>query len=101
MELTFKERLQIFGGDLLRRLNRIRKEMVTRLNAIGMLVALYALANPEVSDKILGFVPEGQRPIAAVVFPLIWFWLVQKGKEVDKAKTVEKARANLIEEIQS
>lgn len=85
---TFKA----IGVCFLERLNRIRKEMVTRLNAIGALLALYALANPVISDKVLGFVPEQHRALAGVLLPVFWFWLVQKGKEVDRKKVIEQAK---------
>lgn len=76
------------GANWLQRLNRIRREFVSWLNGIGAVIALYALANPVVSDKLLGFIPEDYREIAAIALPVAWFWLVQKGKEVDRQRTI-------------
>ena len=84
--------LKLIGECILERLNRIRKEMVTRLNAIGALLALYALPNPVISDKVLGFVPEDHRALAGILLPVFWFWLVQKGKEVDRNRVIEQAK---------
>lgn len=63
------------------------REVITWLNSGASLVALYALQNPVISDKVLFFVPDGAlRQLAAVVLPIIWFWVVQKGKEIDKQR---------------
>lgn len=71
----------------LQRLRYTWKQVVTWLNGIGSLVALYALQNPVISDKLLGFIPAGHyRDIAAVALPVAWFWVVQKGKEIDRLR---------------
>ena len=86
------EKLKDIWANIWQRLNRIRKELVTQLNAIGALLALYALANHDVHEKLLGFVPEEHRKLAAIILPIAWFWLVQKGKEIDKARTITAVR---------
>jgi hypothetical protein len=82
---------------VLQRLKRIQKEIVTRLNAIGALIALYALANPVISDSVLGFLPEPYRPVASVLLPIFWFWIVQKGKEIDRDRVIEKVKEGEIQ----
>lgn len=84
---------------LLARFNRIRKEVVTKLNAIGALLALYALSNPDINESVLGSLPSDFQKVATVLLPLAWFWLVQKGKEIDKAKTVARTEEKVIDAL--
>lgn len=94
---SLKQLVEYGFWNLVDRLNKLRKEMVTRLNMLGALLALYALANPTINEKVLGFIPEGGlRETASILLPIAWFWLVQKGKEIDKAKTLRDARLDQI-----
>lgn len=86
-------------ANILARFNRIRTEVVTKLNAIGALLALYALSNPSINESVLGFLPSDFQKIATVLLPLLWFMLVQKGKEIDKAKTVAVTEEKVIDKM--
>ena len=72
---------------LLERLKAAYRSIVTWLNSIGALIAAYALQNQVISDRVLFFIPEGPaRDAASVILPIVWFWIVQKGKKIDEKR---------------
>jgi hypothetical protein len=68
---------------LLGRVRAAYRSILTWLNSIGVLIALYALANPQSVQQIIDAIPQPYRQIAAIALPVAWFWLVQKGKAID------------------
>jgi hypothetical protein len=89
--MTF-EAITDAGLNLLQRIKQALREVITWLNGLFTLVALYALAHHDVHEKLLPFIPENYRSAASVLLPLATFWLVQKGKEIDKARTIAQSR---------
>lgn len=79
-------RLAAIARCALGRVRQAYREIITWLNSIGALLALYALANPSSVQQFISAVPEPYRQIAAIALPIGWFWLVQKGKEIDKKR---------------
>jgi hypothetical protein len=86
------ERLNNLLANMLQRLSQAFGQIVTRFNALFTVLALYAMAHHDVHEKLLPFVPEDYRQIAGVILPIAFFWLAQKGKEVDRARTIAQAR---------
>lgn len=80
-------RLRLIAACLLQRVRDAYWYVMTWLNSAASLVCLYALQNPVISDRVLFFIPEGTaRDAASVILPLIWFWIVQKGKAIDEKR---------------
>ena len=87
------EQIVAYIEDGLQRLRRAWAQVQTWFNGLFTLVALYALQNPVVSDRMLAFIPEGLlREAVAVLGPIAMFWLAQKGKEIDRQRTIVQAR---------
>jgi hypothetical protein len=78
--------------NLVQRFNRIRKEAITWLNGLFTVLALYVMAHHDVHEKLLPFIPEDYRSYASVALPVFMFWMAQKGKEIDKARTIAETR---------
>jgi hypothetical protein len=86
------EMLKDFAINTLQRIRQALREVITWLNGLFTLIALYVMSNHDVNEKLLPFVPEDWRQVASVALPLLTFWIVQKGKEIDKARAAVQAR---------
>lgn len=64
------------------------------LNGFGALLLGFALVNPDARALFadaLAALPEPWRTVAGIILPLIWFAIVQKAKQREVKKAVERA----------
>lgn len=79
--------------NLIQRIRRAYSSVITWLNSIGLMLMLYIAANPNGYEEALSFLPDGTvRDIAKFVLPFLWFVVIQKGKELDKARVTAQTR---------
>jgi hypothetical protein len=80
------------GINWLQQFQRAWSQLLTWVNGVFTLVALYVMSDPTIHAKLLPFIPEEWRAVSAVALPMVTFWIVQKAKEIDRQRTIIQTR---------
>lgn len=86
------EQIKDVGINWFQQIRRAWTQLVTWVNGVFTLIALYVMSDQTIQAKFMPFVPEEHQAKAAILFPLITFWIVQKAKEIDRQRTIVQTR---------
>lgn len=81
-----------FSLNWLQRVKQAWTFAVTWVNGLFTLVALYVMSDPTIQARLMPFIPDEYKNLAGVILPIATFWVVQKAKEIDKARVIAQTR---------